>query len=384
MSADTLSFFGLPSFGLPVLFIGLIVFAVSFIATNWFARHLLVADVPNGRSSHTQTASRAGGLSIMLGWMAGLMLAVIVIGTPFTGPVFWLIPFTMLAAGLGCIDDVMPLKPSVKLIGQFILAAAFVSLAGTLTQAPLPFIGQTPLGPLAYPIAIFWIVGLMNAFNFMDGANGLAASNAAIIFVVFAVITAAYIGGAGAGAGLLVISFLMAVAISGFVPYNLTQGSIFMGDAGSQALGFLMAALPLVLTPLTENALSPLLVPVMLLPFIGDVTFTLIHRFARGKNVLQAHREHLYQLLLRMEISHAKVTAIYLSATMITSAFAVMMLGMPARWQWVVPVALLVATLFPALSLFKKAKAAGLLDNAIKADPAELELGPASQRQAAE
>ena len=157
-----------------------------------------------------------------------------------------------------------------------------------------------------------------------------------------------------------------------------------MGDAGSQALGFLMAALPLVLTPLTENALSPLLVPVMLLPFIGDVTFTLIHRFARGKNVLQAHREHLYQLLLRMEISHAKVTAIYLSATMITSAFAVMMLGMPAGWQWVVPVALLVATLFPALSLFKKAKAAGLLDNAIKADPAELELGPASQRQAAE
>jgi UDP-N-acetylmuramyl pentapeptide phosphotransferase/UDP-N-acetylglucosamine-1-phosphate transferase len=159
----------------------------------------------------------------------------------------------------------------------------------------------------SFGLVLLWLVGYTNAFNFMDGINGLAAGQA--------LITA---GGSGLLAALatgrweslsVVFAFILAGAAAGFLPHNFPRARMFMGDVGSIPLGFFLGVLPIWLA---RDCGSWLLVPLILLHanFFLDTGFTLVRRILTGQRWYEAHSEHFYQRLVRSGKSHATVTTL--------------------------------------------------------------------------
>jgi UDP-N-acetylmuramyl pentapeptide phosphotransferase/UDP-N-acetylglucosamine-1-phosphate transferase len=158
----------------------------------------------------------------------------------------------------------------------------------------------------------------MNAFNFMDGINGIAAGCAVVACLFLGFIAASE------NANFVVISCLCLGAASlGFAIYNFPEGRIFMGDAGSQFIGFVLASLAVFGKSVDEARLSIYLVPVIFSPFIFDVVITLIYRALRGQNILKAHRDHLYQIAIKLGASHVQVSGAYFVLTGICGAVAI-------------------------------------------------------------
>jgi UDP-N-acetylmuramyl pentapeptide phosphotransferase/UDP-N-acetylglucosamine-1-phosphate transferase len=151
---------------------------------------------------------------------------------------------------------------------------------------------------------VLWMVALTNAYNFMDGIDGIAGIQAIVAGLGWVVI--------GAIAGLadaVVLGLLLTAGVAGFLVYNWPPARVFMGDAGSGFLGFSFAAIPLIAP---EHGPHLLLSAALLTwPFLFDTSFTLIRRVRRRENIFAAHRTHLYQRLTVTGLSHARVTALY-------------------------------------------------------------------------
>ena len=352
------------------LLLGLAAFAatsLSFLAARFFARQGWLADRPVARSSHKAPTPRTGGVAVMIGFL-GPALALSIVE-----PGLW--KFTALVFGafaLGLADDARPTPAVMKLLGQTGIAALFVYLFGAVETLPAPFIGAVALGGAAAPLTVFWIVAFMNAYNFMDGANGLAAT--AAIFGLSALAVAIAASGAGSPAA---AAALLAASVFGFLPLNFPAGRLFLGDGGSQSIGFALAALAVFAAQAGQGAVSALLAPTIFLPFLFDVAFTLVHRAARRRNLAEGHNEHLYQLLIRLGARHSSVTALYLALVALSTLAAIFANALPASWQFIAPAGLAALFLAPALFLYRKAEAAGLL--AAPAPPAAVPLAKAAE-----
>lgn len=371
---------------------GALIATISALAA-YAAAHLLVRiasasefllDQPNQRSSHGKAIPRSGGAAVVGGWTAGLLLVAGFAGwSGFAARAGLLAPLLVGAFVFGLADDRYNLRPALKFGLQIAIALCFIAAFGPLKSAPLPFFGMVDLGVFAAPITTIWIVGFMNAFNFMDGVNGIAASCGALALAALA--AAAAFCGAPLWA---VAASLGAVTLLAFLPMNFPSARIFLGDNGSQAIGFLIAAAAVGAANDSGGAASALFVPTLMLPFIFDVAFTLVQRVRRRQDVLAAHREHIYQLLLRLGLTHAGVTTVYLTLTALSTAAALLLLRAPAGGQWLVPALLGALFAWPALNIYGRARVAGLLsagDGArpipsSPASPAEV----ANQPQAAE
>jgi UDP-N-acetylmuramyl pentapeptide phosphotransferase/UDP-N-acetylglucosamine-1-phosphate transferase len=149
-----------------------------------------------------------------------------------------------------------------------------------------------------------WIVGLVNAYNFMDGIDGLAGGQAIVAasgWVLVGILT-----GQPALTG---AACVLAAACAAFLRFNWSPARVFMGDVGSAFLGFAFAVLPLSTPSPVRFVLAG---ACFMWPFLFDTCFTLIRRLLRRENVLQAHRSHLYQRLIGTGVSHAHVTSVYL------------------------------------------------------------------------
>lgn len=292
--------------------------------TAW-SRHLalkwnIVSPVTD-RSSHTVPTPRLGGL--------GLGLAFLIASTGFL-LVLWLIPHAQAMLGfnpqlvgwlyagwliifiVGLLDDLYDLAPLVKL-SLLVLGALCPTLGGGLL---IPF-GTALLLPswltwlISCLITLFWILFFVNAYNFMDGMDGFAATFAryatsfffvSLIIVGFRYATIEYIR---AEAFVLPI---LAMACWGFLHWNHPPARVFMGDGGSLSTGYLLAVFPLLgLHGALGLPLSFLGAITILLPFIFDVVLTLCRRFRAGENLLQAHRQHLYQRLMQTGLDHREV-----------------------------------------------------------------------------
>lgn len=308
----------------------IVVYLTTLAASRISMYAKFLPDNPNGRSSHIRVTSRAGGVGIFGGWFAGIFILAAFSGsTEATFVAVKLAGISALAFCIGLADDKWALSPRLKFSGQVAAAALFVWLLGPLQVAPVPFFGEAALGFWGAGLTIVWIVGFMNAFNFMDGVNGISAGSALTGLVAFAII--ALFTGAPVAA---VLAILLAIACFAFLPANLGKGRLFMGDSGSQALSFLIAALGIYAANATAGHASALLMPVIFLPFIFDVAWTLAHRFIRRQNILAGHREHLYQLLLRQGFSHTKIAVLYMSLTAFSTAVAIFMLALSPGAQW--------------------------------------------------
>jgi UDP-N-acetylmuramyl pentapeptide phosphotransferase/UDP-N-acetylglucosamine-1-phosphate transferase len=184
-------------------------------------------------------------------------------------------------------------------------------------------------------IAVFWVVAFVNAFNFMDGIDGIAAGQALVAGLAWVAI-----GAALGDVALVVLGIVLAGASGGFLFLNWSPARIFMGDVGSAFLGFLIAVCPLVSDRPARAALPAALV---VWPFLFDTAFTLVRRARRGENLLEAHRSHLYQRLTSTGRSHAHVAALYVGLAL-AGALAAYVIGTRGL-SWIVPAVVMLSAL---------------------------------------
>lgn len=264
---------------------------VAAAAGTWLARryalHRQLVDQPGERRSHTIATPRGGGIAIV----AALLMAAAVLGwrTPAERELFVAFGIGLaMVAGVGWWDDHRPLPASWRLLVHLIAALVF---AAALHRQGAP-IWQTLLAIVALP-------GLVNVWNFMDGIDGLAASQALIA------------GMAGAfflhGPWSWLAAALFA-ACCGFLPFNFPRARIFLGDVGSGALGFALAALLAVAPGSGDIPFVLFLLP--LAAFLVDAGFTLATRILRGERWWTPHVTHVYQRAAR-RYGHVPVTAFY-------------------------------------------------------------------------
>lgn len=270
------------------------------------AGRLGVVQDPNERSSHTRPTPGGGGLGIVVGGTIGSAYAMWIL----PGGAFVVAMLAVVMAIVGFIDDRQHVAASVRLIVQLILVGVMVWTLQplALTEAlRVPFTFELAV-PLVVIASIYWI----NLFNFMDGIDGLAATQA--IFMIGAGLWLAVGGGAMADAHFWWFAAVGAATI-GFLLLNWPPARIFMGDAGSTYLGFMIA-----FAALTSIVLGWLTIWQWLIlgaVFISDATVTILRRAFRGENVLAAHRIHAYQHLSRRWGSHLPVTLIAIAINLI-------------------------------------------------------------------
>jgi UDP-N-acetylmuramyl pentapeptide phosphotransferase/UDP-N-acetylglucosamine-1-phosphate transferase len=263
-------------------------------AATWVARHYALRgnlmDQPGERRSHTVATPRGGGIAIVLVvLLAGLYLA----ARPAAVDALWLgfLPGLLIVAGIGWWDDHRPLSPWLRLAVQAV--AALMLALGT---------GWHSGNWLAALVAFGSALVLVNVWNFMDGINGLAASQAALAALSYA----ALLTGAWHWLALALLAGCL-----GFLPFNFPKARIFLGDVGSGALGYILAAL--VASGMTQ--LPTAQTPLLLLPlgvFLVDAGFTLAGRMLRGEQWWKPHVGHLYQVMAR-RLGHTAVTVIYIA-----------------------------------------------------------------------
>lgn len=274
-------------------------------AVRRFAVRRALLDVPNERSSHKAPVPRLGGLGIvpLVLVAAGLTAAFSgAVTSPVAAYVAVLVGCGAVVALVSLVDDLRTLPTGMRFLVHFGVAGAAVGLfpPGGL-GLELPVIGAA-LGPwLTAAIVFVWVVGLLNAFNFMDGIDGIAGVQAAVAGVAWGVAGTLLATPVTAAAG-----WVLAGASVGFLRHNWHPATIFMGDVGSAFIGYLLAVLPLLATAeLAGGQAMPEAMSGMLLlgglavwPFVADAFYTFLRRAMRRENVFKPHRTHVYQRLV--------------------------------------------------------------------------------------
>lgn len=293
-------------------------FAVACIATGLVRRWALrrgLLDHPNARSSHEVPTPSGGGLGMVAGWLVMLPTAAWLTGE--TG-LLWLTGALLVSATIGFVDDRRPLSARAKFVGM-LLASSLLLPWTWVHDVVVPFAGFLPLEWLGAPLTVLWLTLFANAFNFMDGIDGIAGGTAVAAGAVFVA------AGVLQDDVLTVVLGLAAVAPAlGFLPWNAPRARIFMGDAGSLPLGVLLAAAAVVANR-TPVPVRPLHFPVswvVLGPFIFDVAATLVRRARRGAKLGEAHREHYYQRFADVVGRHPPVSATYVVLTALFGSVA--------------------------------------------------------------
>jgi Fuc2NAc and GlcNAc transferase len=254
-------------------------------------------DVPNARSSHSTPTPRGGGIAIVL----VLMTATVALGLSGrlrSDDCLALIAGGLLLALVGQWDDVRGLRVLPRLAAH----AAAALLAIFLIASP-SFTFDSLHPAVAILLLVFAMLWSINLFNFMDGIDGFAASQATFVFLA----SAGLIALAGRAAEIPILLLVSAGACAGFLGWNWPPARIFMGDVGSGFLGFWVAAVALVVD--RDGLLSVWTITILMSVFIADATCTLLRRVGRRQRWDEAHRSHAYQRLARRWKGHLRVTA---------------------------------------------------------------------------
>ena len=266
-------------------------------------------DIPNARSSHASPTARGGGVAIVLAFSAAIFFLMVrgLVDPKMAGAII----FSGGAVALvGFIDDKRPLAARVRFAVHTVAAV----LAGVLIES-LPESGFTAfsvLGRVAWVIfTIATLLWSVNLFNFMDGIDGIAATEAIFITSAAVILNLSLGGDAGITAAML----SMAAACLGFLFFNWPPASIFMGDVGSGFLGMALAILALCMSHATNIPLA--VWPILGGVFLVDATFTLLRRMLRGDRWREAHRAHAYQHLARKLHAHRPVTLLVLAVDVV-------------------------------------------------------------------
>ncbi len=284
------------------------------------AMRLGAIDQPDGRrKSQPQPVPRGGGVAVTLAAILATVLAVLLFPPAGDQTSTWLVsgllPATAVLLVVGIIDDVLTLTGIYKLIGQVLAVSVLVAAGAQFDQITL-FGILIPLGDLQIPFTIFFCLGAINAFNLIDGADGLASSIGAIVCTTLGVITASR-GGVAPMA-----CFAVAGSLVGFLRYNVPPARIYLGDTGSMLMGLVVAAVAIDCS-VKQQAAFVLSVPLAICAIpILDAAAALVRRVTTGQSVFTPDRGHLHHALMLRGWSVGQTVAFIASLTALTSAGA--------------------------------------------------------------
>lgn len=275
-----------------------------------FARRVGAVDHPKDRSLHERATPFMGGLAILAGVLvAGLLFM------PGGEQTTAILAGAVLITVVGLVDDAVDLSPGVKLIGQFAAALVLVLSDVRVENVTIPFLGPIDLGPgLGGALTAVGIVAVMNIVNFTDGVDGLAAGVCTIGAATFAII-ALSLDRVDAG----ILAALTAGAAVGFLWHNFHPASIFMGDAGANLLGFLLAAVAIQGVLKTAAVVAVVFPLVILAVPILDFSFVVLKRLKYRRPVYSADRWHFHHRFANIGFSQRR-TVLYLYAWTLTLA----------------------------------------------------------------
>lgn len=301
----------------PVLWIPLVVLGGMLVA-YWltgrlyhYALHRELLDIPNARSSHSTPTPRGGGLSIVVVTLLSALIGAVLY--PDQSGLVCLLAFTGLSyAALGWLDDHFDLPSLVRFVIQLLFAFIAIGWLATTEGMALPW--NVP-AYLLIPVAVLWVVWMANLYNFMDGIDGIAAIEA----LVLSATSAAWFGAIGAD-GMMLIVLAVAGSSLGFLCWNWSPARIFMGDAGSVALGALFAMIALIGS--SHYAIPMTAFFILYAVFLVDATLTLVKRMLRGEKWWQAHRSHYYQRAVQSGWSHGQVSGAVLIINIVLAGLA--------------------------------------------------------------
>ena len=271
-------------------------------AVRWLAIRMNFLALPVSRSVHKSPVPYMGGVAIYLAFV-------------LTSVMYWDLSDSslqglLLAGGfmvlVGVVDDLMNLPPAVKLMGQVAAVIILVLYGISIEKVTHPWGGFIHFGYWSIPVTMLWVLAFTNALNFIDGLDGLAAGVALIASLTFLNVALQ------TGQPLLAV-YICAVlggAALGFLPYNFHPAKIFMGDAGSMFLGFMLASISIVGT-LKSTAAIALGIPILVLGLpVMDTVWAIFRRLSNGQAVYQADRNHFHHRLLKMGMSHREAVLV--------------------------------------------------------------------------
>src|ERR687895_107091 len=313
--------------GLDALGGSLVAAVIAFAATPptaRLARRLGVLHYPRERDLHDRPVPGLGGLAILVAAVAAALIFL-----PGGRETRGIVGGAIAIALIGAVDDARPggLHPLVKLAGQFAAAAIPVWSDVRVENMTLPFIEPVDLGAWGYPLTLIGMVAVMNVVNFTDGADGLAAGVCTIAAATFAIIALSFDGPDRTAAGIL--AALTAGAAFGFLWHNFHPASIFMGDAGSNLLGLLLACVA-IQGVLKTAAVVALFFPLLILAVPAlDATFVVAKRIKYRRPVYSADRWHFHHRLGNIGFSQRRTVLYLYGWTLSLAALALAMRFVP-------------------------------------------------------
>lgn len=273
----------------------------SLMLTKWVLR-LNIVDEPNIRSSHDTPTPRSGGVAVTLSFSLGIVFFYIFAEWSRIAEAKFIafMASCLLIAVISFVDDKRGLGFKIKLVWQIIASLILVFCGIAFKRVDLPF----ELTPLHLNVlTVMWLIFFMNAFNFMDGLNGLAGGTT-LIACAFLM----YIGLQLDAVFVYICSLILFFSVMGFFLFNFPRAQIFLGDTGSQFIALVLATLGVIGSGHDHGVMSIFTVPLLFYAFIFDVIFTIIRRALMRRNIFAAHRSHIYQVLNRAGVSHVVVS----------------------------------------------------------------------------
>jgi UDP-GlcNAc:undecaprenyl-phosphate GlcNAc-1-phosphate transferase len=290
-----------------------------------FCERFKLLDVPEDeRRVHTIAIPRLGGVAIYLSLVLALSSLMFVSNLVTENlhyyiPVFFkiLIPASLVLL-LGVYDDLRGANAVVKFLGLGLIASLFYAMGGRIEVLAVPFVGTVQFpAVIGYVLTVFWLVGISNAFNLIDGMDGLATGAALFSSIVILVVALS-----GGHVLMIVVTIVICGALAGFLRYNFNPASIFLGDSGALFLGFLLAALSLMGAQKATTAIA-VITPILAfgLPVV-DTTVTMARRLISGRPIFQGDGEHIHHMLLARGWSQRRVVLILYSVCAVFGLFA--------------------------------------------------------------
>ena len=280
-----------------------------------YAEKRQLLDHPNDRSSHSAPMPRGGGLAIVLLVTGAGLWSVVEAG--LNRNLIYIVCGAVIAF-LGWRDDIHSLSPRVRFTVQGIVAVISILGFGYFKSVTIPLFGVLQLGVVGIVITFFWIIGLTNAYNFMDGIDGMAGGVAVSAGLGWMWLSSA--SGHWGNSFVFWIALAISASSLGLLGHNWSPAKIFMGDVSSTFLGYSFAVLPLLSADKGGDAL--MLGTLMMWTFIMDAGVTFFQRAFKGENIFSAHRSHLYQRLVIGGYKHATVSSLYILLTLLAGMLA--------------------------------------------------------------
>ncbi len=275
-------------------------------------------DAPGERKIHKYPIPRLGGIGIWLGFMLALGCLGLFCWKPELNSA---LP-GILAGGtivffLGLLDDLFNLSPYLKLAVQFIAALVAFTLGVQIGNLDLPGAQLLVLNALSFPVTVIWLVALMNAMNFIDGIDGLAAGVTTLSALTLTVVAMFTNQPSSA-----LMAALLAGSSLGFLVYNFHPAKIFMGDSGALFCGFTLACIAV--TGVLKTKVVVMLLPMFVLSVpILDITFSVFRRLLKGKNPFLADADHIHHQFLKAGIGQIRTVTYFYSLCVVGGLISV-------------------------------------------------------------